>query len=366
MTATRDIEKWLQAEIVRVTGCTEPVSVAFAFLTARRNLLAPFVPALVQCRLSASPDVLRNASTAVVPYLNERGLPIVAAAGLSSASLDYDVFPAVLPQIARMFTRRRRWLTVSKAKGRRGVYVRASVSMPGETVTVTIEGRHDEIRSIARNDRILFRAPARKRQRSFSPADIHAEVSRRNNRLEGVARDFIVRQVRGDRSLPMAARIAELIRARMCGSTSPVMTICGSGNHGIFIGAPLYDLYRRRGDRVLPAVLLALLTDIHMTGKKSRISDECGLGTKAAPALAAGLAYAEGANLAEIRRLMKKVANELGQMKCHGARPSCGGKGARAYRVVMKHVRSMASGRASGSEDSSSRRLRARAPGRPS
>jgi len=38
----------LQSEIVEVTGCTEPASVAFAFLRARRHLNGPFDPRSVK------------------------------------------------------------------------------------------------------------------------------------------------------------------------------------------------------------------------------------------------------------------------------------------------------------------------------
>lgn len=121
----------------------------------------------------------------------------------------------------------------------------------------------------------------------------------------------------------------------MCGSSSPVMTIVGSGNHGILLGVPFYELYRKHGSRILPAALFSLLTVIHMTGKRSRISEECGLGTKAGLALVAGLAYARGESLAQIERLMRLVSDALRGLKCHGARSSCGRKAERVLRAVL-------------------------------
>lgn len=78
------VRSLLQSEIVEVTGCTEPASVVFAFLTARRHLKKSFDPLTARATLTASSEVLRNASTAVVPFLNRTGLRTVVAAGLSS------------------------------------------------------------------------------------------------------------------------------------------------------------------------------------------------------------------------------------------------------------------------------------------
>ena len=66
------IRKLLRSEIVEVAGCTEPASVAFAFLTARRRLKGRFDPLTTKAALTASPEALRNAATAMVPFLNRR------------------------------------------------------------------------------------------------------------------------------------------------------------------------------------------------------------------------------------------------------------------------------------------------------
>jgi L-cysteine desulfidase len=72
--------KLLNEEIVRVTGCTEPASVAYAFMMARRNLTGRFDPQTIRAELIGSREVLRNASTAVVPFcIRRRGLRTVVA-----------------------------------------------------------------------------------------------------------------------------------------------------------------------------------------------------------------------------------------------------------------------------------------------
>jgi len=335
-----DFETALREEIVQVTGGTEPVSVAFAFLTARRHLRSAFDPLKVTARLTASAEVLRNASTAVTPFLNRRGLRAVVAAGLASKANQFDLFPTLDRRMVRILLRRRNWLKTGHSGQRRGVHVRATLTMPTESVSVVIEGRHDEIRSVARNGKIIFSATPARRQ-PFGLTEIMAVVAQRNRRLESIARDFILRQARGNLSWPVPKRMAALIQARMCGDSMPIMTIVGSGNHGLMLGVPFYALYRKYGSRILPAVLLTLLAVIHMTEQHHRISDACGLATKAAPALAAGLAYAQGADRSRIERLMADVARAMPRLKCHGARATCGGKACRALKVVMAQVKAM-------------------------
>ncbi len=334
----RAIEKLLHTEIVEVTGCTEPASVAFAFSTARRHLKGTFDPLRIKAQLTASWEVLRNASTAVVPFLNRRGLRIVVAAGLSSRTGQFNLFPGIDRRITRILLRRRSWLKVGRIARQKGVYIQAVLSTPAESVSVLIQGHHDEIRSISRNGETIFRASPN-RQRPISMAEIMAVVEKRDHRSEMLAREFIIRQVRGNPEQPLPERIDALIRARMCGSTLPVMTVTGSGNHGILLGVPFYELYRKNGTRILPSVLFSLLTVIHMTGKRSRISEECGLGTKAGPALVAGLAYAQGADLAQITRLMRSVSKPLHDLKCYGARATCGRKAEKALSAVLAEVK---------------------------
>lgn len=330
----RQIVRLLRSEIIGVAGCTEPASVAFAFLIARRHLKGPFDPRTATARLVASREVLRNAATAVVPFLNRRGLRTVVAAGLSSRAKTFNLFPGVNPRVTRFLLGRRNWLTVGPPAREKGVYVRAVLSTPQESVSVVIAGRHDEVRSIDRGGKKIFRAVARRELR-LGMAEIMRLAMKRDRQLESIARNFLVRQVRGNLNRPMPKRVAELIRARMCGSPAAIMTVVGSGNHGILLGVPLYELYRERGPRVLPAVVFSLLTVIHMTQQRSRISDACGLATKAAPALAAGFAFLRGASLEQIRHAMDSVTRELRGLKCHGARASCGGKAQKVLSVVL-------------------------------
>ena len=328
----REIENILRSEIVQVAGCTEPAAAAFAFATAKRYLQTPFDPRQFRAEISATRDILRNASTAVVPRLNKRGLRAVAAAGLASSPESFNIFPSMKLTLANRVLRRRGWLTAHPLD-QKEFFVRVVLMQPGEEVAVEIRGRHDHITRVLRNGGVVYRAACR-RDAALTMDELWTVVKKRKPVLEKIALDFITRQVRGTQPEKLLEKVPRLVRGRMLGSASPVMTVTGSGNQGIFIGVPFYELYLEKGKAILPAVLFALLTQIHLTKKASRISDACGLATKAAPALTAGLMYARGESLAEIRKAIGETPRRIGHIPCPGAMAGCGGKA----RKVLQHV----------------------------
>ena len=124
----------------------------------------------------------------------------------------------------------------------------------------------------------------------------------------------------------------------MAGYSYPVMTLTGSGNQGIFIGLPYRQLYDEHGPGILPALVFSLLAQIHLSARHKRLSSQCGLATKAAPALAAGLAFANGASRAEIRRLLRQIPSSLAGLPCEGAEPACGDKARRAFCAIFNRL----------------------------
>lgn len=325
----------LQGEIVQVVGCTEPAAVGYALRTLARHLPQRPTPATFRAELRLSQDTFRNASTAVVPRLRTRGILAAAAAGLASRADGLDVFADFDLRRARAFLRNPVWLKIIPVR-RRGLFVHAQ--LPGLRTGVTLAGRHDRIERL-----VVFGADRTPRERPLPPpptlADVFTLARRRDPRLEALARDFIHRQVPPEAGYSQETQIARRVAGRMAGYAHPVMTLTGSGNQGIFIGLPFRRLYAEQGEAILPAVVFALLAQIHLSAKHDRLSDKCGLATKAGPALAAGLAFARGATPADIRRIFREFPARLADLTCEGAEPACGRKARRAFRAVTAHVR---------------------------
>ena len=327
----REARRLLQKEIVQVVGCTEPAAVGYALRTLARHLPQRPTPATFRAELRLSQDTFRNASTAVVPRLRTRGILAAAAAGLASRADGLNVFADFDLRRARAFLKNPAWLKIVPVR-RRGLFVHAQ--LPGLRTGVTLAGRHDRIEKL-----VVFGVDRTPREKPLPPpptlADVFKLARARDPKLEALARDFIHRQVPPEAGYSQETQIARRVAGRMAGYAHPVMTLTGSGNQGIFIGLPFRRLYAEQGEAILPAVVFALLAQIHLSAKHDRLSARCGLATKAGPALAAGLAFARGAGPADIRRIFRDFPARLADLTCEGAEPACGRKARRAYRAVQ-------------------------------
>ena len=207
------------------------------------------------------------------------------------------------------------------------------MQLPGLRTGITLAGRHDRIEKL-----VVFGEDRTPREKPLPPPptldEIFGLARARNPKLESLALDFITRQVPVERGYPLEEQIARRVAGRMSGYSHPVMTITGSGNQGIFIGLPYRHLYAEQGASILPAVVFSLLAQVHLSAKKNRLSADCGLATKAGPALAAGLAFARGASPADVRRIFREIPARLAGLTCEGAEPACGGKALRAFRTA--------------------------------
>ena len=326
----REALRLLQGEIVQVVGCTEPAAIGYALRTLARHLPRPPSPRSFRVELRLSQDTFRNASTAVVPRLKTRGILAAAAAGLVSRADGLNVFADFDLRRARAFMKAPAWLTIIPVR-RRGLFVQAQ--RPGLRTSVTLAGRHDRIEKLVVDG--TDRTP-REKPLPLPPtlADLFKLARARDPRLEALALDFLLRQVPAENGFPLETQIARRVAGRMAGYAHPVMTLTGSGNQGIFLGLPYRRLYAIQSDSILPAVVFSLLAQVHLSAKHDRLSDKCGLATKAGPALAAGLAFARGAGPTEIQRIFRDFPARLADLACEGAEPACGRKARRVFRAV--------------------------------
>ena len=328
----RDALRLLQSEIVQVVGCTEPAAIAYAFRTLVRHLPRKPDPRSFRAELRLSQDAFRNASTAVVPHLKVRSIRAAAAAGLASRADSFNVFADFDLRRARAFLKNKTWLKIVPTR-RRGLFVHAQ--LPGLRTGITLASRHDRIEKL-----VVFGVTRTPREKPLPPppnlAEIFALARARHPELEALAREFLLRQVPAEKGYAPEIQLARRVAGRMSGYSHSVMTITGSGNQGIFLGLPYRQLYAEQGKAILPAVVFSLLAQVHLSAKNDRLSSKCGLATKAAPALAAGLAFARGAEPVEIRRIFREIPARLAGLTCEGAEPACGRKARRAFQAVPR------------------------------
>lgn len=348
----QEIIKLLEQEIKEVVGCTEPACIAFAFSKATSILEAKTGIKEFSDRINAkaylSQDIYRNASTVKIPVLKLRGIKPAVACGIYTPIPSFNPFAQIGNREKRKISnliKEKDWLETIPLK-KRGIFVRAELKDRKNCVQVIIEERHDNIREICLNGKIIFRA---KKERLFqikNLGEIKGIVERGNKNLETIARNFLIKQGKESEKYGFKntwEAVGKLVEKRMEGEEVKIITITGSGNQGILLTLPFYEIYKKVGNRVMPAVLFSILVQIYLTQKEGRISDLCGLANKAAPSLIAGLSYYYGESLIEIKKKMELVKEVLRGLLCEGAKRSCAFKAQLALDSVFKILGSLPS-----------------------
>ena len=222
-------------------------------------------------------------------------------------------------------------------KNRDGIFVDAKISSAKKTVRVTVEGSHDNITGLYSGGKKLPQGKKLSVRRIKDLNEIAFIVSKRPKDAEAFVEKFIKEQGKlYDRYAyeDVFEAVAGLVKKRMEGASIKVITLTGSGNQGIFIAIPFYKLYKKRGRKILPAALFAVLSQIYLTYGEGRISDECGLAGKASAALSGGLSFLKGCGLKKIKANMDLTRRALKGLKCEGAEPVCAMKARLALTAV--------------------------------
>ncbi len=347
MFSSKNLRELLESEINEVVGCTEPASVAFAFAHAKEIFLNKTerekFPSDFKAKVLVSRDVSRNISTVKIPVMKIKGVEAAAASGIYTKSSEFNPFAGLGKKEKlkiKALLNRKNWLKVS-VKDIDGIFVDVRVISGGKTARVIVEGRHDNIKSIYFGDRKIIDEKKDTVYKIKSMGEIMDIVFQRNRELEDIVEKFI--QAEGllyekFYYTDIFEGVKGLVKKRMEGASLKVITVTGSGNQGIFLAIPFYVLYKKLGKKILPSVLFAVLTQIYLTNSKGRISGDCGLASKAAPSLAAGLSLFNELSLEKIRDNMLLIFKSLKGLKCEGAEPVCAIKAQLALMAVKNVV----------------------------
>ena len=329
-------------EIMEVVGCTEPSAIAYAFAKLAQYHKTPITPENVKATLYLSYDVYRNASTAGIPYLNEKGILPAVAMGIFSKNPQFNVFARSDKkqlESARRLLKKGKFLRIIIIKEKQGVFIKARLSSGGTVSQIVIEQRHDFVKEIKVNGKKIFYAENPRVYKIKGLEEIYKIVRSKNKDLEKIAKDVILANGKAAEKLvskSIANAVFYITKQRMNGKIIRIITVAGSGNHGIFLSMPFYYLYKKYGEKIIPAFIFSLLTLIYLAQRRGRLTNLCGLATKAAPALFAGLLYLKGKKLDEIRKYIELVRRSTSGLLCEGAEEICGYKAFICFENVNK------------------------------
>ena len=371
----------MKTDVVPATGCTEPVSLAFAAATAARELGEPVQT--IEARVSA--NLMKNGMGVMVPGTGRPGLYIAAAVGALGGDPEKGL--QVLNGIAEDIVEAGKQMvdtglvTVGIAREVPNVlYSEALVKGKEHTVKACIADSHTNVIRIEKDGEVIFNAEQEEdnsleEKNAFlnglsvkeviefaenvplEQVDFMKQAEALNDALSKERPDGQIRP--GNRLRPPAQAGKSLVGkdlmnevvirtvaasdARMGGAPLPAMTNSGSGNQGISATEPVVvvaDYVKANDEDRLRAMVLSHMMAIYTHSFLPKLSALCATLT-ASMGSASGMAWLldrEHAEQAISNAICSMTGDAIG-MVCDGAANSCSMKVvtsvSSAYRSVM-------------------------------
>ncbi len=350
--------KILNAEMIPAMGCTEPIAIAFASAKLR-DVLGTVPDEMVAF---CSGNIIKNVKSVEVP--NAGGLKGVEAAAIlgavaGKAELELEVISQVTDdekeKVKELY--KKHVCRCELEVGKENLYVKIEGKKGSETGSVTIQGAHNHIAQITKNNEILFE------QASISSQDkgdktqlnIHDILEFAKTVPYEKIKPLMERQIAMNSAIsqegmknPWGAQVGQTIYemegsnlknkmkaaaaagsdARMSGCCLPVVINSGSGNQGITVSVPVIVYAREKGkseEELCRALAVSNLISLHQKRYIGNLSAYCGA-VSAGTAAACGIAWLDAAGYDTIGKIIVNALGTVGGIVCDGAKASCAAK----------------------------------------
>lgn len=349
----------LKMNVVAATGCTEPISLAYASAVAVRELGKK--PERIEAK--ASPNLLKNGMGVTVPGTGMVGMTIAAAVGALGGDPEagLNVLGKLTPENVaagkKMLEENR--VTVGLADRHDNLYSESTVFAGDDWVRVCILDHHTNIILIEKNGTVLFQKDAKgevQRRYDISKATLQdifdfatnapfemlsfiLEADKLNSALskEGMSADYglhmgrsLTKQkdkgfIANDLMSEVIIRTSAASDARMGGATLPAMSNSGSGNQGIAATMPVVivgEHLKVDQETMARALILSHMSAIYIHSKFDPLSALCAAIT-AAMGSAAGMCWLMGGSYEACATAISNMVGDVTGMICDGASNSC-------------------------------------------
>ena len=355
----------MKQDIKPATGCTEPISLAFAAATAAKELGEP----VQSVKAFVSANLMKNGMGVMVPGTGMPGLAIAAAVGALGGDADAglqvlkSLTPDVVAQGKQMVADGKVTVGVNETT-KHILYSEANVYGESHHVRAVIVDSHTNVVLIEKDGQVIFEKQASCDNgeadkiaflQSLSIKDIlefaeniplaniqfikNAENLNDALSKEGLTGKYGLRigctmekhikegLLAGDLAREIQVRTVAASDARMGGAACPAMTNSGSGNQGIAATEPVTVVADSLGvtpERRLRALALSSMVAIYAHGYLPKLSAFCATVT-ASMGAAAGMAWllAEKDPLQVIEKALATMSGSIVGMVCDGAANSC-------------------------------------------
>ena len=365
----------IKAGVIPALGCTEPGAVALAAAYAGQAL----GETPVRVEVSVDSNVYKNGMAVGVPGTGKVGLAIAAALGalISDPALELSVLSNITPELLLeagiMIADNRIEISLNDHQG---LYISAAVFGRKGCVRAVIEGRHTNLISLEQDGAVIAQKEDLSTRKvvvkPFNNADVNlSELISAVEAMtddsfaffeEGIRMNTAAAQTGLDNRLGMAvgANFQDLINekvlsddlvsyakvmtaaaadARMSGENIPVMSVAGSGNHGLTAILPVVAVAERMNvprEKLQRALAISTLTTLYIKSYTGSLSALCGCSVAAATGASAAIVWMLGGTRDQIDGTIKNMIANLTGMICDGGKVGCALKLSTAASVAVE------------------------------
>ncbi len=378
MTIKEDIIKILKKEVLPATGCTEPVAVALACAKAK-DLIE--YDEIISIDIMVSPNIYKNGLGVGVPNSGgEIGLLIAAALGIIAGKSEKGL--RVLEGItdediikAKDLVKKNIIALSSKDVGD-GIYVEVVLNTDKGESNVVIKTRHDNFIHLQAKDKVIFHFNELQTNKiSIQNNDIYnkkvTEIIKEIEYMKYEDLEFLLEGIKMNEAIASIAlekpyglgvgaifyknikngtMADDLVNqamtltaagsdARMSGVSMPVMSSCGSGNHGLTAILPIAayrNLYKIDDEQTVKALAISHMITSYIKNYTGRLSSICGCGVAAATGASAAITWLMGGTYKQIDNAIKNMIADISGIICDGAKVGCSLKLATASSTAVK------------------------------
>ena len=385
----RDIRKELIdiliAEVKPALGCTEPVAVALACAKAKELLGEE----IVENRILVSPSIYKNGMCVGIPGTERLGLKIAVAMGFVGGHSENGL--TVLETLDETQVRESEKymdttpIDIVPAQTKDKVFIEVDLRGKNNIAKVVIKEKHDNFIYLQRNHEILLDTGEYNQEVDAKAADKNTVIKKEtfmdttnvkeivknveNMDLEdikflldgvkmnleiadyglenkaGIGVGFGIKKAKeegymADDLMTEAMMLtAAASDARMAGIKMPVMSLNGSGNHGLTAILPIVaysNKFPQNDEKLAKALAISHLVTGYIKNYTGRLSAVCGCGVAASTGAAAGISWLMDEDITHIKGAIENMIANLSGMICDGAKAGCALKLASAASAAVQ------------------------------
>ncbi|KYZ78090.1 serine dehydratase [Anaerosporomusa subterranea] len=375
MKSQEQVLAFIRAGVMPALGCTEPGAVALAVAYAQQALGAELANKIT---VSVDPNVYKNGLAVGIPGTGKVGLPIAASLGALIANPEQQLSllsnhtPEMVEQAERMIEAGRISIVLNESQG---LYIEAAASSDINESRAVIAGGHTNLVSLQRNGTDLVRRIINGSgisSMAFNTDDVSiAELIQMVETIPysklvfleeciNMNKNAAAAGIEGRLGMAVGAHLQDLVNegilsddlivyakiltaagadARMSGENIPVMSVAGSGNHGLTAVLPVVAVAERMDaprETLVRALAISAITTLYIKSFTGSLSALCGCAVAAATGASAAIVWMLGGDMGQIHGTIKNMVANLTGMICDGGKVGCALKLATAAGVCVE------------------------------